>query len=350
MTTPFIDRDTVRWGIIGCGDVTEIKSGPGFRKARGSALVAVMRRSAEKAADYARRHDVRRWYADAQQLIDDPEVDAVYVATPPGSHMEYALRVAAAGKPAYVEKPMARDHAECLRMFEACRSARGGQGVPLFVAYYRRALPRALRVKQLIDDGAIGPVRLVQHTLTQPPTAAELEGQDLPWRVMPDVAGGGKFLDLASHALDLFDFLLGPITEATGRAANQGGLYAAEDVVAGTWAHRGGAVGSCVYCFTAHERVDRCEVVGTKGTLTFQVLDNGPLELRTPGGVRTFAEADPQHVQQPMIQTVVDALRGVGNCPSTGESGARASWVMDQMLAGWRAEKGKRKSNASTGV
>src|SRR5438552_4125820 len=151
---------SIRWGIIGCGDVTEKKSGPAFAKARGSALVAVMRRSADLAADYAKRHNVPRWYADAQQLIDDPEIDAVYIATPPGSHMEYALRAAAAGKPVYVEKPMARDHAECLRMIEACRAARGGQGVPLFVAYYRRGLTKFQRIKRMIDDGRIGDGRL----------------------------------------------------------------------------------------------------------------------------------------------------------------------------------------------
>src|SRR5215207_2284977 len=117
---------TIRWGIIGCGDVTEVKSGPGFQKAEGSALVAVMRRTRGAAEDYARRHGVPRWYDDADRLIGDPEVDAVYVATPPSSHMEYAVRVAAAGKPVYVEKPMARDHRECLAMIEACRAARGG--------------------------------------------------------------------------------------------------------------------------------------------------------------------------------------------------------------------------------
>ena len=111
--------NTIRWGIIGCGDVCEVKSGPGFQKAANSALVAVMRRDGGKAADYAKRHGVPRWYDDAEALIGDPEVDAVYVATPPGSHLEYALRVAAAGKPCYVEKPMARTHAECRRMIGA---------------------------------------------------------------------------------------------------------------------------------------------------------------------------------------------------------------------------------------
>src|SRR3982751_1225430 len=122
---------TIRWGIIGCGDVTEIKSGPGFQKAEGSALVAVMRRDGGKGRDYARRHGVARAYDRAEDLIADPEVDAVYVATPPSSHAELALAVAAAGKPCLVEKPMARTHAECVRMIEAFSSRR----VPIWVAY-----------------------------------------------------------------------------------------------------------------------------------------------------------------------------------------------------------------------
>ena len=135
----------IRWGIIGCGEVCEVKSGPAFVKCAGSTLVAVMRRDGAKAGDYARRHGVRKWYDDAEKLIRDPEVDAVYVATPPGTHEHYALRVAtaAAGKPCYVEKPMARSYVECARMVEAFRAA----GRPLFVAYYRRARNRAARSK-----------------------------------------------------------------------------------------------------------------------------------------------------------------------------------------------------------
>jgi predicted dehydrogenase len=340
------DTPPIRWGIIGCGDVTEKKSGPGFQKARGSALVAVMRRSAELAADYAKRHGVPRWYDDADRLIEDPDVDAVYVATPPGSHMEYTLRAAAAGKPVYVEKPMARDHDECLRMVEACRAARGGKGVPLFVAYYRRGLAKFLRIKQMIDEGRIGDVRIVQMTMFQRPNPLERDRATLPWRVLPEIAGGGRFLDLASHALDILDFLLGPIAETTGRAANQAGLYDAEDVVTGTWIHKTGVVGAGLWCFTAHDRVDRCEIVGSKGVLTFDILEGGPTELWTSEGRQSFDDPNPEHVQQPLIQTIVDELRGVGTCPSTGESGARTSWVMDRMLEGYRAAR--RRSGEST--
>ena len=154
-TLPTVER--VRWGILGVGNVTERKSGPGFQLAERSELVAVMRRNAGLAADYARRNNVPRWYDDADELINDPEVDAVYVATPPDSHREYAVRVAQAGKPVYVEKPMARTALECEEMISACERA----GVGLFVAYYRRALPRFATVKELIDGGRIGQLRSV---------------------------------------------------------------------------------------------------------------------------------------------------------------------------------------------
>ncbi len=216
---------TVRWGIVGCGDVTEVKSGPAFQKARGSALVAVMRRDAAKAEDYARRHGVPRWYSDAEALVRDPEVDAVYVATPPSTHCEYAVLAARAGKPVYVEKPMALDYGECRTMIDICATA----GVPLFTAYYRRAMPRFARIKALIDAGAIGTVRVANISVYRsfvPPAGA------LPWRIDPAISGGGLFVDLASHQLDLLDYFLGPIADVSGTAANQAGLYHAEDLVA----------------------------------------------------------------------------------------------------------------------
>ncbi|HEY7374191.1 MAG TPA: Gfo/Idh/MocA family oxidoreductase, partial [Polyangia bacterium] len=193
---------TIRWGMIGCGDVAEVKSGPGFQKAEGSALVAVMRRRGDLAADYARRHGVPRWYDDAAALIADPEVDAVYIATPPGAHERLALAVCAAGKPAYVEKPMARNLAECARMVDAFAAA----GLPLFVAYYRRALPRFLRARDLIASGALGRLTGVRYRQSGPyhhdVEARVREGAALPWRLEAEHAGGGLFLDVGCHTLD----------------------------------------------------------------------------------------------------------------------------------------------------
>jgi predicted dehydrogenase len=323
---------TIRWGIIGCGDVTEVKSGPAFQKARNSQLTAVMRRNADKAKDYAQRHGVPKWFADARRLIDDPEVDAVYIATPPSSHKDYALTAAAAGKPVYVEKPMARTFQECRAIVDACQLA----GVPLFVAYYRRSLPRFLKIKELVDSGAIGRPRFVSVTLYQPPLPEDSDSVNPPWRVVPEIAGAGKFLDLASHTLDFLDYLLGPIVQAGGTAFNQAGLYPAEDIVTANFTFESGVQGTGVWCFSAFSRSDNTEIVGAMGKLSFSTFDTSPVVLTTSDNIERFAIENPLHIQQPLIQTVVDELNGMGKCPSTGETGARTSWVMDQMLESWR--------------
>jgi predicted dehydrogenase len=316
---------SIAWGIIGCGDVCEVKSGPALQKAEGSRLVAVMRRDPAKAADYARRHNVPRWYADADELIADPEVNAVYVATPPGSHEQLALKVAAAGKPCYVEKPMARNHAECLRMVEAFRAAK----VPLFVAYYRRSLPRFVTVKQLIDDGRLGRVTGLVYRHTR--LFRDTQGDE--WRLDPARAGGGLLLDLGSHALDLFDFLLGPLSDVSGSAAqfSQGKV---EDVVVMSFRTASGTLGSASWNFAGATRNDVIEIDGTKARVVMSCFDATPVRLETPGGtVEEFDLPNPPHIQQPHVQSIVNELLGRGGpCPSTGETAARTSKVTDDVL------------------
>ena len=330
---------TIRWGIIGCGDVTEVKSGPAFAKARGSALVAVMRRNAELARDYARRHGVPRWYYDAEALVRDPDVDAVYVATPPNAHKAYTLLAARAGKPVYVEKPMALDGDECDAMIEACRAA----GVPLFTAYYRRALPRFLRVKSIVDEGLLGDVRAVSLAIYRhyapPPAAGPDATPAVPWRVDPTIAGGGLFVDLASHTLDLLDYVLGPIARATGGAANQAHLYDAEDIVHATLEFASGIRGVGIWCFSGFGEVDRVEIIGSRGRLTFETFGNAPMVLETDAGAHPISIPHPEHVQQPLIQAIVDELHGTGTSPSTGETGARTTRVMDQLLRTYYASR-----------
>ncbi len=321
-------RPPIRWGIIGCGDVTEIKSGPGFQEAIGSELVAVMRRSGDRAADFARRHGVARWYDDADSLIGDPGVDAVYIATPPGNHLEYALKVCAAGKPAYVEKPMARNHAECAAMVERFAAA----GVPLFVAYYRRALPRFVRAKGLIDAGRLGRVTGVLYRQSGP-THQSYDPANLPWRVVAEQAGAGLFLDVGSHTLDLFDHLLGPLLDCRGLAANLASPHAVEDVVVMTFRTAGGALGAASWNFASSHREDLIEITGTDGRLAMSTFGNGPVRLITGDGEERFDLPNPPHVHQPLIQTLVDELRGVGTCPSTGASAARTSAIMDAVLS-----------------
>lgn len=319
---------TIRWGIIGCGDVTEVKSGPGFAKATNSSLVAVMRRNADLARDYAHRHGVPRWYDDAEALVGDADVDAVYVATPPNVHRDYALLTARHHKPVYVEKPMAMSGTECDDMIAATRAA----GVPLFTAYYRRALPRFLKVKALVDEGACGELRGVVVMLSR--RHAAIAGA-LPWRLDPAIAGGGLFVDLASHTIDLLDFLLGPIASATGTASNQGGFYTAEDIVTAAFSFESGVRGTGFWCFTADRDSDRVEIVGSAGRIAFSTFDEAPVVLERDGRIEHLTIPHPPHVQQPLIQTIVDQLNGEGTCPSSGESGARATRVMEALLASY---------------
>ena len=324
LSPQLMGRTTVHWGIVGCGDVTEVKSGPAFQKVAGSRLVAVMRRNPALAADYARRHGVPRWYDDASALIGDSEVDAVYIATPPETHAHYASLVAAAGKPAYVEKPMARHTPECDRMLAAFAQA----GQKLLVAYYRRCLPRFILTKELIDGGALGRATGVRYNWTAP-SHREAGGS---WRLDAAKAGGGLFLDLGSHLLDLLDFLLGPLAHVAGAAANLASPYAVEDAVAMSFMTASGVPGTATWNFASAIRADTIEIGGTDGLLTLSLFGNEPPRLETPEGVQTFDRPNPTHVQQPLIQTAVDDLLGRGACPSTGESARRTSLVMDQAL------------------
>ncbi|MCF3648635.1 Gfo/Idh/MocA family protein [Synoicihabitans lomoniglobus] len=327
--------ETVRWGIIGVGDVCEVKSGPALQKIAGSELVAVMRRSGDQAADYAKRHGVPKWYDDADALIADPDINAIYIATPPGSHEDYTRRAAAVGKPVYVEKPMARSHAECARMVQVCADAR----VPLFVAFYRRRLPNILKIEQLLRDGAIGEIAHVEVKVNKPvkPDIVGAAHDPANWRLTPELSGGGYFYDLGSHQLDVLDYLLGPIAAASGLAANRGGAYdtSAEDTTVGHFRFASGVLGHGAWCFCASDQTDEelITIVGTAGEIQFDCFSGHHVELRTADGIQKRMTFDiPAHIQQPLLQTIVDELRGQADaCPSTGVSGARTAWVMDQL-------------------
>ncbi len=322
--------DNIRWGIIGCGDVTEKKSGPGFQKARGAELVAVMRRSGDLARDYAKRHKVPRWYDDADRLITDPSVDAVYIATPPTTHVEYIRRIAEVGKPVYCEKPMGIGFAAGREAVELCAS----RGVPLHVAYYRRGLEKYRAVRSLLEKDAIGAPRHVHVSLHARPVAADATGA-LPWRVRPELSGGGLILDVGSHGLDLLDFYFGPITAVHGIASNQGGSYAVEDMVTGSWLHESGVHGSGSWCFAADREEDFVRIYGSAGRITFSVLDvAGPVFVETGEGSEEISFEVPEHVQQPLIQLITDDLLGKDKSPSTGTSALRTDWVLEQMRKG----------------
>lgn len=316
----------IKWGIIGCGNVTEQKSGPAFQKVKGSELIAVMRRNAEKASDFAKRHDVPKWYSNADDLINDKQVNAVYIATPPDTHAEYTIQALNAGKPVYVEKPMARTYKECKEMVRVSEKT----GIPLFVAYYRRSLPGFKVIRELISNNEIGTPRTVNINLYKAPAFDEFS-KVLPWRVIPEIAGGGHFYDLASHQLDYLDYLFGPITEVTGIAKNLGKLYTAADTVSASMVFENGVVGTGSWCFSGsyESNSDRMEITGDNGRISFSCFGFNPIILENSNGKKAFRYEKPEHVQYFLIEDVVNELLKKGKSPSTGKTGMRTNKVME---------------------
>lgn len=319
----------IRWGVIGCGDVVEHKSGPALQQAAGSEIVAVMRRDGALAADFARRHQVPRWYDDADRLLADPDVNAVYIATPPDSHAALTLRAARAGKRVLVEKPMARTVAECEAMIAACRDA----GVSLHVAYYRRFYPRFQHAKRLIDEGAVG--RLVGVTLQMAKPRPTQPGAEIPWRLRPDISGGGLFVDTGSHRVDMIHFLAGDMTDVRGHAAHLGNRAPAEDGVAFAFRIAGtDALGTVACHFEVSPlRRDRLEIVGTEGILLFDSFDDDFFTLqRRDGTIETHTHPNPEPQHLPFIDALIRVYSDDPMAHVTGEEGAKTNRVLAEIL------------------
>lgn len=322
--------ETVVWGVIGAGNVCEIKSSPALSKIPYSRIKTVMSRNAEKVKDFAQRHKISHWTTNLDELLNDPEINAIYIATPPDSHAEFTIKAAQAGKAIYVEKPMANSTEECQLMIDACKKA----DVPLFVAYYRRALPGFLKVKELIDNGMLGDIRTVNIEMYKPLKDADFNNSG-NWRVVPYIVGGGYFHDLASHQLDYLDFLFGEITTAYGISANQEHAYIADDIVNAVFQFENGVIGTGNWCFTTDKiaEKDNITIVGSKGELSFNCFDT-PMTINFKSSIAGHSLLIYDHqqpIQEPLIQLIVDELRGIDISPSNGISEARATAIMDKI-------------------
>lgn len=327
----------VQWGIIGVGDVCESKSGPVFNKIENSKLVAVCRRTPGKAREFAERHGIERWYEDANLLIHDEQVHAVYIATPPDSHLELGLRVANAGKPCLVEKPMARNAMEAVALAGAFERA----GVRLYVAYYRRALQRYKLAKEWLPKvGQVKKVHCVVHK----------NKKEQGWRFMRTVAGGGLTVDIGSHCMDIIDWMFGPVLVNRAMAARRSSpppeIRQSDIVEEYCTIHfalplqKGQVQGIAEFDFKFNgPPADRIEVVGSAGTLTFAALglygSSPEVQFRPANGDRTHSITveNPKHVHQGLIQEIVhDLITGEETCSATAHAGVRTAVVIDAAL------------------
>lgn len=317
----------IRWGIIGCGNVTEKKSGPAYQKTAGFEIVAVMRRDAEKAADYAKRHGIQKHYSDADALINDPEIDAVYIATPPDSHKFYGLKVAESGKICCIEKPLAPNYEDSKAIYEAFEA----KNIPLFSAYYRRTLPRFKQIKKWLDANSIGQIRHINWHLSKPASEQDLSGL-YNWRTDAAVAKGGYFDDLASHGLDLFNYLLGDIKEVSGISLNQQNLYSAKDALVACWLHEDGITGTGSWNFGCATREDMVIIYGSLGTISFSIFDESPVILSNENGILPLMIEHPENVQLHHVEAIKEQLLGSRIHPSNGRTATHTSWVMDRIM------------------
>jgi predicted dehydrogenase len=320
--------EKICWGIIGCGNVTEVKSGPAFNKVEHSSLMAVSRRDPDKLADYVKRHHIPLSFTNALDLIQSDHINAIYIATPPDVREAYAIEAMQLGKPVYLEKPMALNLAACKRL----KSVSEKLGIKLSVAHYRRNLPLFMEVKNILEQGDIGAIKEVQITMLKKTDKAANDPSN--WRVDPSIAGGGYFYDLAPHQIDLVFYFFGKPKSFSGTSTNKAGLYKAEDFVQGTIELENGIVCKGLWDFSINgEEKDEFLIIGEKGTIRFPVFGLF-IEVESNGQVKTIPFEAPKHNQQNHIQAVVNYFLDKGENPCSAEDAILSMEVMESFVYG----------------
>jgi len=314
--------EDIRFGIIGCGDVTEKKSGPAFNKVKGSKLIMVMRRDEEKLKDYARRHHIEKFSTDYTMLLKDAEVDAIYIATPPKWHHFYVLEAARYKKAIYVEKPMAMTVAECEEMIQICKEYE----VPLFVAYYRRGQEKFNKVKALMTEGAIGELRSFHYVFSCKTPETDM---NRAWLLKKEEAGGGLLYDIGSHMLDIILYFFGEVKQIHGYSSNQSHVYDVHDNTSGMIVFESGVSGSLQLTFNCDTKEDKLVILGSEGKIELSIMSNEPVLLTRKNAVETLEFEDLEHVQQPFIQRVVDCLHHKITMDTTGIDGLKTQRVLE---------------------
>ena len=316
----------VKWGFIGCGNVVENKSGPAFNTAENSMVYAVMRRDIKKAEESAKKLGAKKWYDNVDDLLKDEEINAVYIATPPGLHLEQAIKCCKAKKPTYIEKPFARNYKEALQITEMFEKA----GVPLYVAHYRRALPKFIKIKEILESGKIGKIVEADFRLNRKYDYDQVHNT---WLYNTELSGGGKFYDIAPHSIDIMVDLLGNFTKINGIATNNNKEYKVEDIVVMSFETDKGIIGTANFNSIALDKKDKMIIYGTNGKLEFSMHGNDDIVITTKEGEERLQINNPKIIQENMVHDVVKALlTGEHLHTCSGREALETSSIMDEVL------------------
>ena len=317
----------IKWGIIGCGDVAEVKSGPAFNKTENSELIGVMRRNGVKAKDFAQRHNVSFWTDNADDLLNNDDINSIYIATPPSTHLEYALKALSLHKNVYLEKPMALTSKEAEIIGEAVKSSRG----KLSVAHYRRKLPAFIKVKELIDENAIGKILIADIQILQPKKSKLIANSEENWRLDPQVSGGGLFYDIAPHQIDLMYHYFGAFKNISGLSTSSTSEMI-EDTVNGIIRFENGVQFRGIWNFVGNELYskEQCIIYGTQGSISFSFYGDS-IVVRTKDKEDLLKFNNPKHIQQPMIASVVSYFLGDTENPCAVEEGILVMKALEKL-------------------
>jgi len=314
---------TIRWGIIGCGDVARKRVAAAIQQETGSELVAVNRRDQAKLREFRDDFNVPQAFESASDLIASPDIDAVYIATPVNLHRPQTLAAAAAGKHVLVEKPMAMSVAECDEMIAACSE----HDVRLGVAFYRPFYPVVRRMRELVEAGNIGRVLSVS-AVTSTPFALSPD-EDGYWRVIPEQGGGGALMDIGSHRLDLFLQLFGPVRGIKAFCSTVAANYDADDAVTAVLQFESGVLGSLQCYFGANTDPDEFAILGTTGRLVSRPLNAGELVIERRSEQTVESHPPDSNFNAPLIADFVSAILEQQPSQIPGEQGREVNRLME---------------------
>ena len=316
----------IRWGFLGCGKVVRTKSGDAFRNVPNSTIEVIRRRNLDAAKESAEYFGAPHWCDRIEELLAS-DIDAVYIATPPGLHYEQAMACLKAGKAVYLEKPFARNYTEAKELTEAFEEA----GVPLYIGHYRRALPRFLKIREMLKSNIIGDVTDIDFYLNRIFSKKEADNS---WLYNPVLSGGGKYYDIAPHTVDIIQFLFGDITNVQGNVKNIGVGCPLENIVEMSFVTENGVNGNARFCCVAEEKSDRMHVTGTKGTMEFSVHGKTDVIVKDENGtiIEQFDLPDPKAVEESMVQSVVEDLLGISKCESKAQDVLVTYKIIDEVL------------------